>query len=174
MNNQEREAVARRYRGMRSRNIGLHFEKLIDEACRFYAEKGIADIEKTPEPLRPIKAIGDGRFIAVYTGEAQADYKGYLDGGRAVYFEAKATAGDRITQDRVTPNQTDRLNRAYGMGATVFVLCCIGGDRFAKVPWGVWTDMKYFVGRKYITIEDAAAHGWEIRLKAPGILAFLG
>ena len=172
MNERERKAAERSVRGMRARQVGWHFEMLIDEACKHYASTGIADIEKTPEPMKPIKSIGAGRFIAVYTGEAQADYKGYMAGGRAVYFEAKATAGERITQERVTANQDERLNKAWSMGAKVFVLCCVK-NRFFKIPWKIWIDMKNIFGHKYFTADEAAEHGLEIGFRAPGVLAFL-
>lgn len=173
MNERERKALAYRTMGMKSRNAGRRFEHMIDEACNYYREKGLADIEKTPEPMKPIRALGGGKFEAVYTGEAQADYKGYLPGGKAVYFEAKATTADRITQDRVTKNQTERLERAYQMGVEVFVLCSFHDMVFIRVPWKVWRDMKNYYGRKYVTAEDAQRTFKAVVFKPPGYLAFL-
>ena len=39
--------------GARSRAEGAGFESLINSACEYYRTNGIADIEKTPEPMIP-------------------------------------------------------------------------------------------------------------------------
>ena len=116
------QAARRRYQGKVSKAQGDFFEKLIEAGCDYYRLKGIADIEKTPEPMQPIKDLGDGKFIAHYTKTAQADFKGFLQGGRAVNFEAKYTDTGRMSQDRVTEDQAERLERAYQYGAWAFVL----------------------------------------------------
>lgn len=41
--------------GSRSRASGEYFEGMISAACRFYEEKGISVIEKTPEPMKVLK-----------------------------------------------------------------------------------------------------------------------
>lgn len=56
--------------GRRSRQLGDMFEQWILKGCGWYWDKEIAYIEKTPEPMRPIKVYGDrrkGQFIAIYT-----------------------------------------------------------------------------------------------------------
>lgn len=57
--------------------------------------------------------LTQGHFVAVYVKKAQADFKGFLRGGLAVNFEAKHTDTPRMEQDRVTPEQADRLERAF-------------------------------------------------------------
>ena len=91
MNNRRTAASIRRsYTGARSRAEGAGFESIIDNACAYYRSIGLADIEKTPEPMRPIGSPDRaGRFLACYTKQAQPDYKGVLKGGRAINFEAK-------------------------------------------------------------------------------------
>lgn len=42
-------------RGRQAKADGAFFEKMIEDACFRYKLNGIAYIEKTPEPLRPIK-----------------------------------------------------------------------------------------------------------------------
>lgn len=140
--------------GSRSRASGAAFEKLIEVSCEVYKSRGIAYIEKTPEPMRPIsRADGCGRFTAVYTATAQPDYKGTLAGGRAVVFEAKHTDSDTMKQERVTPAQAEALSMHCNLGALCFVLVSIK-DRYFAVPWTVWDDMKQIYGRKYITASD--------------------
>lgn len=98
----ERAKAALRYQNRKNRAQGAFFEQMINGACDFYRSRQIADIEKTPEPMQPTKDLGGGKFIAHYTSTAQADYKGFLFGGRAVNFEAKYTDVEKMTQDRVT------------------------------------------------------------------------
>ena len=39
----------RHLQGKRSKAVGQLFEKIVDASCRYYAEQGLAKIEKTPE-----------------------------------------------------------------------------------------------------------------------------
>lgn len=167
----ERAKAALRYQNRKNRAQGAFFEQMINGACDFYRSRQIADIEKTPEPMQPTKDLGGGKFIAHYTSTAQADYKGFLFGGRAVNFEAKYTDVEKMTQDRVTADQTERLERAHQFGAVAFVLCSFGSVGFYRVPWTVWRDMKGQFGHKYITPQEAAPY--EVRIGGPGVLLFL-
>lgn len=157
--------------GAISRAQGEHFEQLIEAGCTYYRENGIADIEKTPEPMKPIRDLGGGKFVAVYTKAAQADFKGTLAGGRAINFEAKHTDTGRMEQSRVTEEQTKKLNNTARMGGVCFVLCSFGGQFFCRIPWAVWRDMKAHFGHKYITPEEAAPY--RVRYGGPGTLLFL-
>lgn len=171
MTPQERAKLARKYQGKVNRAQGAFFERMIEQACDYYRAREIADIEKTPEPMQPTKDLGGGKFIAHYTGTAQADYKGFLMGGRSVNFEAKYTDTGRMTQDRVTPDQAERLERAHRYGAMAFVLCSFGAVAFYRVPWEVWRDMKAHFGHKYITPQEATP--FEVRIGGPGVPLFL-
>lgn len=169
----ERQAakLRRSYQGAVSRAQGAQFEKSIAGACDLYREKGMADIEKTPEPMRPIKSLGEGRFVAIFEKRAQPDYKGTLAGGQAVVFEAKSTATDRITQDRVTKDQAERLSRCAELGGMAFVLCGFASGQVYKLPWSIWENMQGQIGVKYITEETAAPY--RCRLTARGEPLFL-
>lgn len=46
--------------GLRSRESGAAFEKLIELSCEVYKSRGIAYIEKTPEPMRPVSGADEG------------------------------------------------------------------------------------------------------------------
>lgn len=144
---------------------------MIEQACDYYRSRGIADIEKTPEPMQPTRDLGGGKFIAHYTGMAQADYKGFLMGGRAVNFEAKYTDTGRMAQDRVMPQQVERLERAHRYGALAFVLCSFGSVAFYRIPWEVWRNMKAHFGHKYITPQEATP--FEVRIGGTGVPMFL-
>ncbi len=171
MTPQERAKLARKYQGKVNRAQGAFFERMIEQACDYYRSRGIADIEKTPEPMQPTRDLGGGKFIAHYTGMAQADYKGFLMGGRAVNFEAKYTDTGRMAQDRVMPQQVERLERAHRYGALAFVLCSFGSVAFYRIPWEVWRNMKAHFGHKYITPQEATP--FEVRIGGPGVPMFL-
>ena len=141
-------------RGRRSRAKGKAFEDLLDKTFAYYSEKGFAQIEKTPEPLKVIRSIGQGRFLACYTKGAQPDYKGTVKGGRTVMFEAKFTGHDRLLQDAVNEGQTAYMDAADGLGARCYVLCGYATGNVYRVPWGVWKNMKRIYGHKYVTEEE--------------------
>lgn len=144
--------------GSRSRASGAAFEKLIEVSCEVYKSRGLAYIEKTPEPMRPVSgADRQGKFTAIYMAAAQPDYKGTLSGGRAVVFEAKQTNSDTMKQERVTPTQAEALRIHYELGALCFVLISIK-DRCFVIPWYEWKYMKQIYGRKYITTSDVKEH----------------
>lgn len=144
----------RQYKGLTSKRNGEHFEWLILQACDRYRLRDEADIEKTPEPMKVLKDLGGGRFVACFTKAAQPDFKGITKGGRAVEFEAKYTDRDRMEQSYVTPEQEERLQRAYQYGAYVFVMVAFGLRDIYRIPWDVWSGMKGKYGRKYITPAD--------------------
>ena len=165
-------SIRRSYMGARSRAEGAGFEAIISSACDYYRAIGRADIEKTPEPMKPLGgADRSGRFLACYTKQAQPDYKGVLSGGRAVVFEAKHTDTGRLLSDRVSAEQAACLRRISRLGGIAFVLCSFNGREFYRIPWPIWEDMKNVFGRKYITPADLAEY--RIRVAVPGVLLFL-
>ena len=86
-------------------------------------------------------------------------------------FEAKSTATDRITQDRVTEDQAERLSRCAELGGLAFVLCQFASGQVYKLPWSIWENMQEHFGVKYITEETAAPY--RCRLTARGEPLFL-
>lgn len=161
-----------RYRGHMNRVNGTFFEYIIEGGCQYYRNMGIADIEKTPEPMRPIKDMGGGKFLAYFQKAAQPDFKGILKGGKAVVFEAKHTDTGKIDKKRVTPEQARRLDQADWLGAEAFVLCSFGElNQIYRVPWKVWETMKTVFGRQYVTPEDLKR--FRIPIGKNGALLFL-
>lgn len=171
MTDKEKAAAYDRYKHARSRIVGLSFEDIIDAACTYYRDHWIADIEKTPEPLAPVKELPGRKFIAVYKKKAQTDFKGTLAGGHSINFEAKATESEKMSYDRVTPGQAQRLERAYKLGGVAFVLCRFGPLDFYRIPWEVWRAMKEAFGHKYITPQEIEP--FRVRFGGPGVLLFL-
>lgn len=143
--------VQRSQRGRQSRIMGDHFENMITASLRWYEDKGVACVEKTPEPMKPLRAPNrQGQFLACYVKAGQPDFKGTLTGGRSVVFEAKHTDSDRIEYSRLTDEQVEKLNTHHKLGAAAFVLVSFGLQDFYRIPWEIWRDMKAIYGRKHI------------------------
>jgi len=147
---------------------GRQFESWIDAGCRLYKIRGIALVEKTPEPFRCLKKDNRGRAIVQFIHHAQPDYKGVLINGRAIIFEAKSTTKDRIQQAILTTHQAEMLRAYWRLGAYTAVCVDIQGHYFF-VPFEVFDNMKEFFGRKYATAEDLKP--WAVRFD--GAIHFL-
>lgn len=157
--------------GLRANMSGKRFERMLEVACDHYRHEGLAKIEKTPEPMKPLRRPNnDGRFLACYTKQAQPDFGGTICGGRSIVFEAKHTDSGRIEQERLTREQMEDLEAHYIMGAYACVMVSLSFQQFYRVPWPVWREMKPIYGRKYITREELEQY----KLRAPGgIIRFL-
>lgn len=158
-------------RGKRNRASGALFEQMIDAACRHYRQACIAEIDKSPEPMKPLgHQNGKGQFLACYVKKAQPDFKGTLKGGGSIVFEAKITSADKIQQSVVLEQQAEALERHRKLGAKCFILVSFDFQKFYRIPWEVWRDMKEIYGRKYIKPEDVPEY--EVKLYR-GMLDFL-
>lgn len=144
----------RQLQGKINRDKGKRFEALLDASFEYYRVKGFAHIEKTPEPMKPLRSLEAGKFIACFEKRAQPDYKGVVKGGREVVYEAKFTVSDRLEQNRVLPSQADYMRRHQSLGARCYVLSGFGSGTVYKIPWGVWDSMKERFGRKYVKEGD--------------------
>lgn len=145
-------------RGKNNRAAGKAFEEIIEAACETYLRQGIADISKTPEPMKILQSIGNGRFIATFEKKAQPDFKGTLQGGTSVLFDAKTTATDKFSQNIVSDTQERYLDTHASLGGKCFIVLSHDFKSFYTVPWGVWREMKSIYGRKYITPEDVGQY----------------
>lgn len=145
----------RRIRGRQSRIEGDTFETLIEASLSWYRNRGLAYVEKTPEPMRPLGPPNkQGQFKACYTKSAQPDFKGTLKGGRSIVFEAKHTGDDRIDYNRLTAEQVQSLTDHDRLGAAAYVMVSFKLQNFYRIPWHVWRDMKALYGRKYIKEQE--------------------
>lgn len=144
----------RQLQGARAKAQGQQFEARLNAAFEYYRAQGIAAIEKTPEPMRVVKNLGNGKFVAFFEKKAQADYSGVLAGGEAITFEAKYTSTGRLEQSRITPEQSKYLDERYKLCSLCYVLAGFASGRVYRVPWDVWRDMKEWFGRKYVTEND--------------------
>lgn len=147
--------VQRSQQGLQSRREGGEFEKIIADSLLWYELRGLACVEKTPEPMKPLsKPNQRGQFLACYVKAGQPDFKGTITGGRSVVFEAKHTASDKIDYSRLTDEQVKKLSMHHELGAAAFVLVSFGLQDFYRIPWEVWRDMKAIYGRKHMKQPD--------------------
>lgn len=151
----EQQKARNQLKGKVNRNNGKILEQMIDAACLYYAEKELAVIEKTPEPVRILgKVDGYGHFKACFEKKAQADYKGSIKNGRAIVFEAKNSTTGKIEMSRLTDQQSKVLEDFNRIGAIAFVLVSMDLQTFYRVPWEIWSNMKKIFKRKYMTKKE--------------------
>lgn len=154
-----------------SNERGQAFEELIKLQCETYKKKGVAIIDKTPEPFCVIRKDRDGMFTGRFTAaKAQPDFQGTLVTGRSVLIEAKSTSKDRILQKAVTPTQSELLTAHEKMHAICMVVCEIE-QRYFAVPWFIWSDMKNVFGHLYVTAKEIERY--EVKPERGEIIPFL-
>ena len=107
-------------------------------------------LKKTPEPMKVIKPEGNGRFLACYTKRRRSTTKAQSRAAGRSCFEAKFTATDRLTQDRVIDKQASYMDRHQRLGARCFVVAGFSTGEVYKIPWSDWQNMKTLFGRKYV------------------------
>lgn len=174
-NGQRQKNSEMQWQGRVNRKNGEVLESYILEACCYYREQKIADIDKTPEPFKVLTGMkrlscGTPGFEGTFIKKAQPDFKGTLAGGRAVIFESKCSTRGKIMQDEVNEVQADAMRSHSALGAVVFVIVSLDLTTFYRVPWEVWVTMKERFGHKYMNKEELAPY--EIKFKN-GILQIL-
>lgn len=160
--------VLQQYQNKVNNAQGHHFESYIKAACLAYNEKGIAYIEKIPEPFRVTKKHKDGTFTGRFIANAQPDFMGTLSGGRAICFEAKYTRTDNLKRNILTQTQMLKLEEHNKVGA-IAAVCAGIKDNFFFIPWSTWKDMKEIYGRQYVKTEDIERY----RVRFTGAVMFL-
>ena len=83
------EQMRARFIGDKNRAQGEALEGQVIAACGFYNAVGLAAIDKTPEPMKVLQRLEEGRFICCFQKKAQPDFQGTLSSGRSVMFDAK-------------------------------------------------------------------------------------
>lgn len=149
----------RQIQGAVSKANGKKFEDRLDKSFAYYRTHGFAIVEKTPEPMRPVQNLGNGKFVAFFERKAQPDYKGTIKGGRTIMFEAKFTSTGKMEQSRVLKGQADYLDQHQALGTRCYVIAGFSSGAVYRFPWCIWRDMKKYFGRKYVTEADTAKIG---------------
>ena len=140
----------RQLQGVKSRASGKAFEARLNASFDYYRNKGYAQIDKTPEPMKVLRSLEHGHFETCFDKKAQPDYKGTINGGRSVMFEAKYTSKDRIYADVVNKQQWEYLSQAAKLGAFCYLLVGFPSGNVYKIPWEIWSEMEKYFGRKYV------------------------
>lgn len=140
--------------GRQSKASGELFERWISSACEFYLQKGWAHIEKTPEPFHITGKDRNGVVQGYYEKKGQPDYKGILCDGTGIMFEAKHTDSDKIKQCVITDTQWKSLDTYEKFGAHCYVMVSMGLQKFYRVPWNIWKQMKRLFGHKFMTEQE--------------------
>lgn len=136
----------------KSQIIGGRFEESVISVCELYRNKGIAVIDKTPEPIKQLgKMDKKGHFKACRDKKAQPDFKGVYN-GTPMCFDTKATESDRFSLSKVTPEQVKYLSDFRKAGGDAFILLKIKNDVF-------WLDIRRVsnltaLGIKSVRAED--------------------
>lgn len=114
----------------KSQIIGAKLEESVKLVCDIYRKRGVAVIDKTPEPIKQLgKMDSHGRFKACYDKKAQPDFKG-VHMGMAICFDTKATESERFQLSNVTPWQVEYLSDFCKSGGDAFVLLKIKSEVF--------------------------------------------
>ena len=165
------KSAAASIRGTQNRAEGELFEQLIEKSCKYYADKGIAYIEKTPEPFKVTKSLGKGQFQGHFTKQAQPDFKGtvkvwaaqpkndvqeedFKPFGKSVVFDAKATSTDKIPISALSEEQRESLLLHHRLGAVSGVLMSFSFQKFYYLPIDVFLKAKEYNGHQYWTVAE--------------------
>ena len=90
-------------RGKQARVAGGYFENIISASCDYYLSRGLAKIEKTPEPMKPLGAKNrKGQFLACYTKQAQP-LMTYLEDGHC-------SLSNNLSENAIRPFTVGRKN----------------------------------------------------------------
>lgn len=159
-------------RGLIAKRHGEAFELLVERSCIRYRDKGLADIKKTPEPLKPIGVLNRQKqlFKAVYAKKAQPDFTGTLKGGRSVMIEAKHSSVKRIEFDRINLVQEKDLDSCSNLGGLALALISFEMKKFYCIRWEDWKILKNTVNKKSLNDKDLAPY--EVYLER-GLINFL-
>ena len=126
-----------RLQGRQSKMEGDWFERMIEIAGGYYEHLGIAVLDKTPEPMKVIRPMGNGQFLSRFEKMAQPDFKGTLCDGTTILFDAKHTETEVLRRQAVTSEQEKCFERYMKMGAHCFVVANIQFKRSEEPVWAL-------------------------------------
>ena len=124
-------------------NRGRQWEQLLELFHARYEGRGEAVVLRTPPPMRILRALSGGQFVAVYATEGPPDYV-LLSRGIAIAAEAKDCVADRWQLSNLHEHQARRLSAWEEHGGLGVVLLRHQPSRTQWVlPWGtlapIWT-----------------------------------
>jgi len=119
---------------------GTAWEQLLELHATRYERAGQAVVLRTPPPVKLLKAMPGGRWLAVMTSEGPPDYSmlvGRPAGGPlAVLAEAKNNDSGRWALKQLHPHQAQKLQLWHGLGGLACVILGHQPTRTGYVlPW---------------------------------------
>lgn len=159
--------------GRHIRELGKEFEQRVQAICEIYELNNLARIEKTPEPMKILKHLENGKFETVFEKAAQPDFKGVIKGGRCVVFDAKFTESEKITFRILSDYQRKVLLKYDELGAIAFVLVGFINGAIYNIDIHTWEHMKEKFGRYYIKQEELEKSNFRAITLKNGLVDFL-
>ncbi len=170
----KRKSAVRQLQGKINRELGKNFEEQIEAIAEIYKFDKMAIVEKTPEPMKILKHIENGRFETVFLKSAQPDFKGTIKGGRTVVFDAKFTESTAISYQALSDHQREVLMQYDELGAMAFVLVGFADGNMYKIDIKTWRNMKEIFGHKHIKQQEMEEHQLKAQHAPNGMIDFLG
>lgn len=154
-----------------SRRNGRVFEDMIERACKFYEDAGLARITKVPEARRVVgRTAGRGSLmICANAAKADPDFMGSVaPDGKCMIFDAKHTDKGKILLNALTENQRDILDKHMACGADCYVAVSFGFEKYFMIPYAMWKNMKEEFGRQYILPDDEKIQAYSVPFEVTG------
>ena len=127
---------------MSFKNRGQVLERNVLQAAVYYEMRGEAVIVKMPTPVNIQKNVKG--LVSGYLQKSTVDFYGTIQGGQAVYFDAKETGSGRfeMTNTKVMePHQIKHLDLQHNMGALAFILLDFTAEKETYcIPWPVFLE----------------------------------
>ena len=116
-------------------NRGRAFEHLLDAFHARYVAQRRACVVRTPPPMRILRSVKPGQFVAVYEAEGPPDYIAHAS-GVGFMLEAKHSASRRWAFSKLHAHQARRLDEWEREGGFGAVLLHFASSRESFVlPW---------------------------------------
>ena len=154
-----------------SRKNGRIFEDMIERACKFYENAGLARITKVPEARRVVGRTGGRTSLMICANAAKADpdFMGSVaPDGKCMIFDAKHTDKGKILLNALTENQRDILDKHMACGADCYVAVSFGFEKYFMIPYAMWKNMKEEFGRQYILPDDEKIQAYFVPFEVTG------
>ena len=146
--------------GRVAKGNGKRFENLVGRWLS--VPNSNCDIRKQHEALKPVRSMGHGQFIAVYTAASGCDYFGTLMGGYSVVIEAKHREADRIRQADFTEAEKQHLHKTAELGGYAVVVVEFADGRVFLLPYLLVEKSQYVYGHKHIKEGELVRDGYQI------------
>lgn len=169
-----------RVKNTKKANLGIEFEKEINNACEYYLKNNIAVIYKKPTPIQVVKVDYPRRskakiVEAYYKTPSTTDYNG-LYKEKYIDFEAKTCKENIFSFERIYPHQINHLNQISKLGGIAFLIIFFSSMEEIFILDSKYVHEKYIDslhgGRKSLTYDFIRDNGIMIKYQK-GSLDFL-